>query len=188
VDRQDLFARPAAVFAGLLRQAGQPLDARGLKRRLADEGIEPDVADAAWRRAQPALRHHANIMFDEVHRTYRWAESPEQRVRAARERQLRIVAMRALADVLMEVEELAAAGADGAVTVERVRAMAQRQALTPIGRAGATIAFDPAWHRAIGAAPSPGVPVLVIRPGYLWQAGDEEILLGQAQVISTMEA
>jgi hypothetical protein len=134
------------------------------------------------------LRQHANITFDQARRTYQWVDGPEQRTRAARERQLRIGAMRALAESIMEVEELAAAGADAAVTVERVRAMAKRQSLTPIGRAGAAMAYDPAQHSAIGPAPIPGVPVLVIRPGYLWQSGEEEILLGKAQVISTLEA
>lgn len=38
--------------------------------------------------------------------------------------------------------------------------------LTPIGRVGEALAFDPALHQAIGASPEAGAPVVVRHPGY----------------------
>jgi hypothetical protein len=102
--------------------------------------------------------------------------------RAAYERQLRVDAARALAEVAMEVEELAAAGADGRVAVERIRAMVAGFGLVPIGRAGEQTLFDAARHTPIGAAVSAGSAVLIIRPGYSWRAGDQDVLLARAQI------
>jgi hypothetical protein len=103
-------------------------------------------------------------------------------LRAAHDRQVRIDAVRALVDVLGEVEELAAAGADAAIAVERVRAMAAGFGLTPIGRAGEDAPFVPAWHTPIGTRPPDESRVTVIRPGYSWRDGEEVVLISKAQV------
>ena len=161
-------------------------------------------ADAAWRRAQPAVRGHADVSYDPARGTYRYGggrsaapaltgdealdrllpprlttrraalaavvraalkerDDLEARLRAeyvgsramraVQERQVRIDAVRALATVVSEVEELAAAGAGAGVTAERVRALAQAFGLAPIGRAGELTAFEPAWHAPIGVRP-----------------------------------
>ena len=103
-------------------------------------------------------------------------------LRAAHDRQIQIDTVRALADVVSEVEELAAAGADSLVTAERVRALAQSFGLAPIGRAGEQTTFEPAWHTPIGARPPDGSRVAVIRPGYTWPTGDEVVLIHKAHV------
>ena len=103
-------------------------------------------------------------------------------MRAVQERQVRIDAVRALATVVSEVEELAAAGAGAGVTAERVRALAQAFGLAPIGRAGELTAFEPTWHEPIGARPPDDSEVCVIRPGYSWPTGEEDVLLCKAQV------
>jgi hypothetical protein len=77
VDRPDVASRPgaAAAFIALLREADGPLDARALKHRLVARGVPADAADAAWRRAQPALRRHAEVAFDAARGTYRYGTS-----------------------------------------------------------------------------------------------------------------
>jgi hypothetical protein len=57
-----------AAFLELLRDADVPLTASALKRRLTDRGVSRSDADAAWRRAQPALRRSG--AFDPVTKTY----------------------------------------------------------------------------------------------------------------------
>jgi len=236
-----LRAVPAAVFVDLLREAAVPLDARGLKNRLETQGVERSVVEAAWKRAQPGVRRHANIVFDAGRGVYRWSDNRaplpaptaeealhrllpvrltarkaelaeivraalkerdglEARVRGAyqgaretrtaQERQIKIDAMRALAEVAMEVEELAATGADIGVTVgvivERVRALAAESDLVPIGRAGDEMVFDPGAHTPIGGLPAAGSRVWVIRPGYTWRAGDRDVLIGKAHVAAVL--
>jgi hypothetical protein len=224
-----LHTAAVAVFLELLRQARAPMSAPELKRRLAETGVEPAEADAAWRRAQPALRRVAR--FDPRGRTYAWPHtrpvlSPrdaldelqrgrrsagdraelaeavraglrerddlEQRLREsyrgswrarqARERQVRLDAVRALARVAMEVEEMAAAGSGSAVIVERVRALARMSDLEPVGRAGEVTAFDGARHAAVVGGPPAGAPVSVVRPGYRWRSGADDVLLDRARV------
>jgi hypothetical protein len=63
---------PSAVFVDLLRQAGEPLNARALKAQLASRGVPPNEVEAAWRRAQPGVRRHANVTVDATGR-YDWS-------------------------------------------------------------------------------------------------------------------
>jgi hypothetical protein len=254
VDRLDLASRAgaAAAFVAVLRDAGGPLDARGLKLRMLARGVDETTADAGWRRAQPALRLRADVSYDPARGVYRYRgavtaelaaaglagagasrfeaqaaaaltgeealerllpprlsarraalastvraalkerDDLEARLRAeyvgsralrlAQERQAQITAVRALAEVVSEVEELAAAGAGAGITAERVRALAQAFGLAPIGRAGELTAFEPARHTPIGRRPPDGSRVSVIRPGYTWPSGDEDVLICRAQV------
>jgi hypothetical protein len=234
VNRADLGSRTgaAAIFAALLREADAPLDARSLKQRLVACGVSADVAEQAWRRAQPILRGHPDVNYDASRGAYRYGDAHlapavgaeealdrllpprmtarrsdlatvvraalkerddlEARLRAsyangrslraAQERQVQIEAVRALAEVVSEVEELAVAGAPTPVAAERIRALAQAFGLAPIGRAGESIAFDPAWHTPIGTRPPDGSPVTVIRPGYTWPTADDVVLIHKAQV------
>ena len=228
-----LRAFPAAVFVDLLRSEGKPLNARAIKARLEETGVDKTVVDSAWKRAQPSLRRHSYIEFDAGSGNYRWRDGgagpqlsaeaaldrlvtqrltamgrselaelvraalverdqlearaqgayrESLRTRAVDERPLRLDAARALAEVAMEVEELAAAGAHALVTVERVRGLLAGFGLSPIGRAGEQSRFDPAWHSPIGGPVQAGTVVLVIRPGYTWQAAEQDVLIAKAQV------
>jgi hypothetical protein len=94
----------------------------------------------------------------------------------------RAASARALARLAMEVEELAASGAGTAVMVERVRTLVRMCDLEPIGRAGEETGYDGARHAAVGGPAKAGARVSVIRPGYLWRDGDDEVLLDRAQV------
>jgi hypothetical protein len=145
VDRSDtdfrLRAVPAAVFVDLLREAGGTLSARDLKHRLQARGVSRDVVDAAWRRAQPGVRRHANVVFDQAHSTYLWSDTPAplpaftpatalehllspagsdraeaaEVIRAALGERDRLMAMAA------QVEAMLLAGADARIVIERVR-------------------------------------------------------------------
>jgi hypothetical protein len=79
VDHPELVFRlravPAAAFVDLLREARAPLSARALKIALHERGVPREVADAAWRRAQPGVRRHANVAVDKAGR-YAWSDAP----------------------------------------------------------------------------------------------------------------
>jgi hypothetical protein len=102
--------------------------------------------------------------------------------RAAQDRQLRIDAMRSLAELAIEVEELVANGAGADVLIERVRVLAEINSLEPIGQVGVQLPFDPACHTPLAGYPDAGSPVSVVRPGYTWHAGGEDVLLERAVV------
>jgi len=108
---------------------------------------------------------------DDLETRLRQAYRTSFQARGARERQARVDAVRALARVAMDVEELAAAGARPAVMVERVRALVRMCDLVPIGRAGEEAAFDGARHAVVAGAGPVGARVSVIRPGYAWRTG-----------------
>jgi len=109
-------------------------------------------------------------------------EGPELRVAEARRRQAEIDAMRALAELASEVEELTANGVTPDVMVRQVRAWVKRSGLEPIGRAGEETAFDRKRHKPIDGGIRDGALVLVVRPGYVWKAPTEDVLIGKAVV------
>ena len=104
------------------------------------------------------------------------------RVGIARLEQREKDAVRALAEMAIEVEELASNGASARAIVHTVRALTKLAELRPIERAGETTRFDRARHTSVGARIADGAPVLVIRPGYIWNRPDGEILIARAVV------
>jgi hypothetical protein len=103
-------------------------------------------------------------------------------VAAARQRQAAIDAARALAELAIEVEELTAKQASAETLVHRLRARVNRSGLEPIDRAGAETTFDRKRHRSIGGSIRDGAPVFVVRPGYVWKAAEEDVLIAKAVV------
>ena len=55
--------------------------------------------------------------------------------------------------------------------IARIRAMAARQSLVPVGEVDATVAYEPGIHDLVGPALEPGTVVLVRRVGYTWRTG-----------------
>ena len=104
------------------------------------------------------------------------------RTAAAGQRQAEIDAMRALAELASEVEELTVNEVGAEVLIRRIRAWVKRSGLEPIDRAGDTTTFDRKRHRPIGPSIRDGAPVIVVRPGYVWKAPTEEVLIGKAVV------
>jgi hypothetical protein len=91
-------------------------------------------------------------------------------------------AVRALAELAIEVEELVTNEASSRAVVHTVRSLTKLAGLRPIERAGEMTRFDRARHTSVGGRIADGAPVLVLRPGYIWNRGDEEILIARAVV------
>jgi hypothetical protein len=149
--------------------------------RALDELLRSDL-DAAGRAALAETVRAALTERDDLEERLREAYRGSWQARGARETRTRAESARALARIAMEVEELAAAGAGSWVMVERVRALVRMCDLEPIGRAGEETGYDGARHAAVGGPAKAGARVSVIRPGYLWRDGDDEVLLDRAQV------
>lgn len=107
------------------------------------------------------------------------------RLRSAQDRQIRIDAIRALATLAAEVEELATENTASATLVQRVRDLAAAAHLEAVGSAGEESAFDPNLHEPIVGSPESGTPITVIRPGYQWRPDGDDILLDKALVTTT---
>ncbi len=101
---------------------------------------------------------------------------------AARQRQEAIDAIRKLAELASEVEELIGNETDLPVMMRQVRAFVRRSGLDPVGQAGEETRFDRKKHTPIGGQIRDGAPVIVVRPGYIWKTQDEDVLLGKAVV------
>jgi len=114
----------------------------------------------------------------DAHAQYERAE----RRRLARERQARIDAMSTVAELAAEVEELTAKQAAPEVLLEHTRALTGGRGLEAIGRAGQEVPYEEAHHEPVGEFPNDGEPVTVIRPGYLWHAPGESVLISKALV------
>ncbi len=110
------------------------------------------------------------------------ANPPADREVAARQRQAEIDRVRALADLAGEVEELTVDEVEPDVMIRRVRASVQRHGLEPIERAGTKTSFDRKRHKPIGPGIRDAASVFVVRPGYVWKASAEDVLIGKAVV------
>lgn len=101
---------------------------------------------------------------------------------AKRQRQAEIDAVRLLAELASEVEELIVNETEPPVMIRQVRAWVKRSGLDPVGRAGEETKFDRTQHQPIIGRINDGAPVIVVRPGYIWKTRDEDVLLGKAVV------
>jgi hypothetical protein len=153
-----------------------------LEEQLSAARAEAERAEAvraeAERAAAAATAPAKVVEPDSAHAQYERAE----RRRAARERQARIDAMAAVAELAAEVEELTAKRATSEVLLEHTRALTGGSGLEAIGRAGESISYDETRHDPVGDFPNDGDPVVVIRPGYLWHAPGEAVLISKALV------
>jgi hypothetical protein len=109
-------------------------------------------------------------------------ESNDSSPDAARRRQAQIDAVRQLAELASEVEELLANETEPPVMIRQIRAWVKRSGLDPVGQAGEATRFDRARHRPIMGRIRDGASVIVVRPGYIWNRGGEDVLLGKAIV------
>jgi len=101
---------------------------------------------------------------------------------AARLEQREKDAVRALAEMAIEVEELAVNEASTRAVVHTVRALTKTAQLRPIEGAGTSARFDRTRHVSVGGHIADGAPVVVIRPGYVWHRPDGDILIAKAVV------
>jgi hypothetical protein len=108
----------------------------------------------------------------------------DAKVRAARERQFKLDALHAVAELAGEVEELAYDSGDPDLIVERLRARVRATALDQLGRPGDEAKFDPAQHEVQGRRPADGAAVTVVRPGYASAEGGTALVLRKALVVA----
>jgi hypothetical protein len=145
-----------------------------LQRRIDELLAGADSADAGRSGTagpEPAADADAHAQYERA-----------ERRRLARERQARIDAMSTVAELAAEVEELTAKRAAPEVLLEHTRALTDGRGLEAIGRAGAEIPYQESQHEPVGEFPNDGEPVTVIRPGYLWHAPGEAVLISKALV------
>ncbi len=155
--------------------------------RVAQLKDEVDLVQAELQRAHGRAdqaekeAHDLAVRCEQLEKLLRQQHERSVGMRAAQERQMQIDAVRALADLAAEVEELAVSGATPEVLVERVRVLVSDQELEAIGQAGAESSFDSEVHEPLVGAPQAGETVTVLRPGYRWRS-QEETLLSRALV------
>ena len=167
--------------------ASDPVELADARRRIAD--AERRIAalqqriDELVSSVPPAPAPVVEPVVDPVPATDAHAQYEKaERRRAARERQARIDAMSTVAELAAEVEELTAKQATPEVLLEHTRALTGGRGLEAIGRAGQEIPYEESRHEPVGEFPNDGEPVTVIRPGYLWHAPGEAVLISKALV------
>jgi hypothetical protein len=110
------------------------------------------------------------------------ASSQDSPAGVARLEQREKDAVRALAEMAIEVEELAVNEASTRAVVHTVRALTKVAQLRPIEGAGTSTRFDRTRHTSVGGYIADGAAVVVIRPGYVWHRPDGDILIAKAVV------
>jgi hypothetical protein len=153
----------------------EPRIPQWLKEALAEavrQGLSADVPSPAA--ATPAAATPAAVTTAPA--------GGDALLRAAQELQWKIDTVRAVAEIAAEVEEIAYNGADPDLILERVRTRALGHQLAPIGESGQDIGFDPAQHKPLTGFPDPGSTVFVVRPGYTWRSGQDDVLIERAVV------
>jgi hypothetical protein len=177
--------------------ATDPVELAEARRRIADaerriaalqqriDELVSSAPPAPAATAEPVVEPVAEpLPATDAHAQYERAE----RRRAARERQARIDAMSTVAELAAEVEELTAKQATPEVLLEHTRALTGGRGLEAIGRAGQEIPYEESRHEPVGEFPNEGEPVTVIRPGYLWHAPGEAVLISKALVTRARSA
>jgi hypothetical protein len=167
----------AVIESALAAEVNDPAQLDDARTRIAEaERRISDLEEELKRASVPA--EPVAPVEESAHDQYDRAE----RRRAARERQARIDAMSTVAELAAEVEELTAKRASAEVLLEHTRALTGDRGLEAIGRAGELSPYDETRHDPVGDVPGEGEPVIVIRPGYLWHAPGEAVLISRAVV------
>jgi hypothetical protein len=156
-------------------------------RWAAGSAVSPEVALDLLVRGRPSAQRKAELAA--MVRTALAGvppavdtDAPLDLETAARRRQDEIDAVRTLAELAIEVEELTANEASSSAMIHRVRARVHRSGLEPIDRAGDETTFDRKRHKPIGRSIRDGAPVVVVRPGYVWKSPTEDVLIARAVV------
>jgi hypothetical protein len=182
-----------AAVLRVVRGAPARLTAAEVKAALRAGGVAPAALEKGpWGRLQQRLRGDERIVVEPGYR-YRYAANPktlkepdskkaEPSPDGARHRQTRLDGVRALAELASEVEELSVNEASARAMIHRVRGRVGLSGLAAIERAGESTTFDRRRHQPIGPPIRDGAPVMVVRPGYAWRDGDEEVLVLRAVV------
>ncbi len=106
--------------------------------------------------------------------------APDRGQRELEQREKDVIAV--LVDLAVEVEELATNQASTRALVHTVRNRIRSAMLEPVERAGETTHFDRSRHQSVGGPIVDGAPVVVVRPGYIWNGPHGKVLVARAVV------
>lgn len=147
-----------------LEQADQELQSL---RAAADEAhAAAAAATDRLRRAEERLLH---------------ASHSADGLRDSQARQIRVDAVRAVADMAAYVESALERQSPQRISA-RVAAIAKREGLTRLGEPGEEVPYKPSEHDLVGSPVEPGTAVVVRHVGYTWDGPDGEIVLARALV------
>lgn len=180
---------PVAVFADVIKNGDQAgLTKAAICKAVAQRGIPLEAAQKAYR--IESLRKHPHLVLNG--QRWVWSDEPATgkpntpRAKGRKEdggtEQVLGIHLRVLTDLAIDIEELVANEASAESVLERIHIRMKAQGLTPIGKIDERIAFDRLRHRAVAGSPVDGSTVYVVRPGYMWHSGGEEILVERALV------
>ncbi|NUU18457.1 hypothetical protein HP550_14465 [Cellulomonas humilata] len=162
---------------------GEIRDDRGkaaLEHRLDAAVQEAHTLTSSVAEAQ-ATTAAATDRLQRAEQRLRDASDTTDALRDSQSRQIRVDAMRALADMASYVgsalERQSAERIGG-----RVAAIAAREGLTRLGEPGEHVPYKPSEHDLVGSPAEPGTAVVVRHVGYTWDGPDGEIVLARALV------
>jgi hypothetical protein len=166
-------------FVGL-RQQDRVNDAEMQRDRAVTEASRTRAeAEEARARLEKAIfeRDVAKAALNQASQTN--AEASDAQLRQAK-----LDVLRSLSGLALTIKGSATAKDDPAL-LQRVDFALRREGLTPIAEAGETVGYDAALHDAQGTHIDPGAPVSVGRGGYMYDSGEETLVLVKAHVSTT---
>jgi hypothetical protein len=189
--RQVLQALDEAGVAGLDHRSWDRLQRRlrvddhitiepGFRYRWVDDPVPPSPQDALAELVRAARGRVAATHIEVIRRAL---DDPVERFEdTLRHREAVLDGVRMVAELASEVEELATSQASTRAMIHRVRSRVRLAGLEPLERAGESVVFDRSRHRPIDGAIADGMPVLVVRPGYAWTSGHEQVVVARPVV------
>jgi hypothetical protein len=159
------------------------MDQRGRDELVAavEESERARLAAQEAQRAAEAERDRLSAENRRLDDLVRSAKETASRDRSAHDRQIRLDLLRAMALVLAQVDKSGPARDDEALQ-RSLEYQARKLALASTGRFGEVVRFDPAFHDPVGTEIKPETEVTVVRAGYTWSDGSEDLVLVKAQV------
>lgn len=106
--------------------------------------------------------------------------APDRSQRELEQREKDVISV--LVDLAVEIEELATNQASTRALIHTVRNRIRSAMLEPVERAGETTHFDRSRHQSVGGPIVDGAPVVVVRPGYIWNGPHGKVLVARAVV------
>jgi hypothetical protein len=152
----------------------------GFRYRWVDHPVTPSPQDALAELVRAARGRVAATHIDVIRMAL--DDPVEQFEDTLRHRQAVLDGVRMVAELASEVEELAVSQASTRAMIHRVRSRVRLVGLEPLERAGESVVFDRSRHRPIDGSIADGAPVLVVRPGYAWMSGQEQVVVARPVV------
>lgn len=154
---------------------------RNLRNELASLGEQIKTMRAAMVAAQ-STADDATRRLRQAEDRLAQAAAEAQTLRGSQARQIRLDALRALADVASYVHGAIGSQAPERIT-QRINTKVGQQGIFPIAEPGEKTAYQPRLHELIGPDTEPGQPVIVSAVGYILRDdGEVDVVLTRALV------